>query len=232
MRPTDQRPPARPPDWPTTSRYPPAPALPDTGAGRRVLAVLLLVCGLAAVAAAGGGLAGRWLPSREPVAVAHWTAPGSLTEAMTGAAALAAPTRLRIPAIGVDTTLERLALGPAGELAAPVDFAHAGWYAGGPAPGDPGPAVLAGHVDSTRGPAVFARLRTLTAGTAILVDRSGQWLTFHVVEVGRYAKDEFPTARVYGPTPGPELRLITCGGAFDRRAHSYLDNVVVYAVAG
>jgi sortase (surface protein transpeptidase) len=191
--------------------------------------VLLLVVGFGALGVAGAGLAGVRLPERGGSVVdARWGPPAPLT----GAAALAAPTRLRIPAIGVDTPLEQLALGPDGALAAPADFDHAGWYAGGPAPGDPGPAVLAGHVDSTRGPAVFAQLRTLPAGAQILVDRSGQWLSFRVVEVRRYPKDTFPTTRVYGPTPGAELRLITCGGDFDRRAHSYVDNVVVYAVVG
>ena len=98
-------------------------------------------------------------------------------------------------------------------------------------PGDVGPAVLAGHVDSTTGPAVFYRLGDLRPGDPVQVQRSGRWLTFKVVDVRRYPKNAFPTAEVYGPTPDPQLRLITCSGVFDRARHSYLENTVVYAVA-
>jgi sortase (surface protein transpeptidase) len=140
------------------------------------------------------------------------------------------PTRLRIPAIGVDSPLERLHLDAHGALT-PPSFPHAGWYADGPAPGDIGPAVLAGHVDSTSGPAVFYRLGALRGGDTVDVERDGRWLTFTVVDVRRYPKNAFPTAAVYGPTPDPQLRLITCSGEFDRARHSYLDNTVVYAVA-
>ena len=95
-----------------------------------------------------------------------------------------------------------------------------------------GPAVLAGHVDSTAGPAVFWRLRDLAPGDEVLVDRAdGTTARFTVTRVERHPKDAFPTDEVYGPTTGAELRLITCGGEFDRAARSYRDNVVVFAVA-
>jgi len=143
---------------------------------------------------------------------------------------LPGPDRLRIAAIGVDTPLEYLKLDPAGGLQVPVDFAHAGWYAGGPAPGDVGPAVIAGHVDSKTGAAVFYRLRDLHAGDTIQVSRGGTWLSFRVVSTEVHAKKDFPTGQVYRPTPFPELRLITCGGSFDWRRRSYTDNIIVYAV--
>jgi Sortase domain len=76
---------------------------------------------------------------------------------------------------------------------------------------------------------VFYRLGKLRPGALVEVLRDGRWLAFRVTEVARYPKDSFPTERVYGPTPDPQLRLITCGGVFDRG--SYLDNTVVYAVA-
>jgi LPXTG-site transpeptidase (sortase) family protein len=139
------------------------------------------------------------------------------------------PTRVRIPAIGVDSPLELLHLDAHGALSTPT-FPHAGWYADGPAPGDIGPAVIAGHVDSTSGPAVFYRLGDLRSGDTVEVQRSGRWLAFRVVDVRRYPKDAFPTAEVYGPTPDPQLRLITCSGDFDPKRHSYVDNTVVYAV--
>jgi LPXTG-site transpeptidase (sortase) family protein len=140
------------------------------------------------------------------------------------------PARLRIPRLGVDTPLRDLGLSSTGELDPPTNYTDAGWYADGTAPGDVGPAVLAGHVDSTKGPAVFYRLSDLRPGDVIQVDRGGEWLQFQVQTVTRYPKDEFPTAAVYGPTPDPELRLITCGGTFDRSRRSYADNVVVFAV--
>jgi hypothetical protein len=142
------------------------------------------------------------------------------------------PTRLRIRAIGVDTSLERLKLGADGELQPPKTNGHAGWYADGTAPGDVGPAVLAGHVDSKRGPAVFYRLREITAGDRIEVTRGGRTVIFTVTSTAWYPKKAFPTDQVYGPTPDRQLRLITCGGVFDRTLRSYKDNLVVSAVAG
>ncbi|MEV5693961.1 class F sortase [Micromonospora globbae] len=141
------------------------------------------------------------------------------------------PTRVRVPRIGLDAPLAVLGLDRSGALVPPADFDVAGWYGGGPAPGDPGPAVLAGHLDSRQGPAVFARLGELRAGDTVEVRRGGRWLAFRVTGALRTPKDRFPTAAVYGPTPGPELRLVTCGGDFDRRRGHYRDNVVVFAVA-
>jgi hypothetical protein len=142
------------------------------------------------------------------------------------------PTRLRVRAIGVDTPLETLRLGTGGELQPPRTNDRAGWYADGTAPGDVGPAVLAGHVDSKRGPAVFYRLREITAGDKIEVTRGARTVTFTVTSTAWYPKKAFPTEQVYGPTPDRQLRLITCGGVFDRTLRSYRDNLVVYAVAG
>ncbi|MGQ0841048.1 class F sortase [Actinokineospora sp.] len=141
------------------------------------------------------------------------------------------PVGLSIPAIGVaESGLVPLRLGQAGELEAPTDFARAGWYAAGPVPGDPGPAVIAGHVDSRTGPAVFFRLRDLRPGDTVTVRRSdGADAVFTVDTVQHHPKDAFPTAAVYGPVPGAALRLITCGGEFDRGRSSYRDNVVVFA---
>jgi sortase family protein len=140
------------------------------------------------------------------------------------------PVRLVVPSIGVDTGLESLGLLPDGTLEAPHEWGVAGWYADGVRPGDPGPAVIAGHVDSVNGPAVFYRLRDLRPGAAATVyPRGGPALHFVVDDVRSYPKTKFPTAAVYGPMPLPELRLITCTGEFDWAAHSYLDNLVVTA---
>jgi len=149
-------------------------------------------------------------------------------------AAAAAPVRpvaVSIPALSVAGPLEELvADADTGELAAPADPARAGWYAAGVVPGDQGPAVIGGHVDSRSGPGVFFRLRTLRPGDLVDVSRSdGRTVRFSVIAVALYPKDRFPTEAVYGPTSGPELRLVTCGGTFDRSARSYDDNVVVDA---
>jgi sortase (surface protein transpeptidase) len=141
-----------------------------------------------------------------------------------------APVRVRIPAIGVDSELTPVGVDGSGALLPPADFSVAGWFAAGPAPGEVGPAVLAGHVDDRTGPAVFFRLEDLRAGDQVVVVRAdGQPVVFTVTRVAAYPKTDFPTAEVYGPTPGAELRLITCGGTFDRTRRSYTDNVVVYA---
>jgi sortase (surface protein transpeptidase) len=141
-----------------------------------------------------------------------------------------APVRLVIPAIGVATRLVRLGLEQGGAMQVPGDFGRAGWFAGGPAPGEAGPAVIAGHVDSRTGPAVFYRLRELRPGQAVLVERAdGTRLRFVVEQARSYPKASFPTAAVFGPVSSAALRLITCTGDFDRARGSYRDNLVVFA---
>lgn len=155
---------------------------------------------------------------------------GGITIADVGSPVAAAPVRLRVPSIGVDSALLELGLDDDGVLVPPAEFAQAGWYTGSPAPGDIGPSVIAGHVDSRSGPAVFFRLGELAAGDDVLVERAdGTTARFTVSGTARYRKDEFPTEEVYGPTPGAVLRLITCGGVFDPDRRSYRDNVVVTA---
>jgi hypothetical protein len=98
-------------------------------------------------------------------------------------------------------------------------------------PGERGPAVIAGHVDSKRGPAVFFRLPDLGRGDRIFVDRAdGTTAVFAAQRIERHDKATFPTDAVYGDTPDPQLRLITCGGKFDRKHRRYLDNVIVFAI--
>lgn len=140
------------------------------------------------------------------------------------------PTRLSIPAIGVDTRLVQLGLNPGGSLEVPTDFAVAGWYALGPSPGQQGNAVIAGHVDSVQGPAVFYRLGELAPGSLVRIALADHTIVlFRVYAVREYAKTAFPTALVYATTPSPQLRLVTCGGPFDAQAGTYLDNIVVFA---
>jgi len=186
---------------------------------------------LALVAVAAGVFA---LLSPEPAAPAPAVAvpPAPVVLASPAARTVPAPARVRIPAIGVDTALTTIGVDGAGALVPPADHDRAGWFAAGPAPGEVGPAVLAGHVDDRTGPAVFFRLEELEAGDEVVVTRSdGRPVVFTVTRVAAYPKTDFATAEVYGPTTGAELRLITCGGTFDRTRRSYTDNVVVYAQA-
>lgn len=147
------------------------------------------------------------------------------------------PVAVDIPDIGAQSSLVPLGLDAEGALAVPpVDQPEqAGWFEPGVRPGDPGPAVIAAHVNGRRDgvslPGVFARLHELQPGALIHVARAdGSSVMFRVERVEHHDKDAFPTAAVYGDVPGAELRLITCGGAFDEAAHSYEDNVVVFAV--
>jgi sortase (surface protein transpeptidase) len=140
------------------------------------------------------------------------------------------PVRIEIPAIGVSSNLVRLGLNRDGTMQVPGDYSVAGWFTGGPAPGDTGPAVIVGHVDSRTGPAIFYRLRDLRDGDTIKVRRAdGKTLRFVADGVARYAKRAFPTQAVFGPEPDPVLRLVTCGGRFDRARRSYVDNLIVTA---
>jgi Sortase domain len=143
------------------------------------------------------------------------------------------PTRLTIPAIGVNTTLRRIGLTPAGAIQTPpLDRdSHAYWLTVSPTPGQLGPATIIGHVDSAAyGPAVFFRLGALRQRDSISVTRAdGLVALFKVERVVEYPKARFPTQAVYGNLDHAGLRLITCGGLFDAARHSYESNIVVFA---
>jgi len=138
--------------------------------------------------------------------------------------------QVRIPAIAVSSSLQRLAKQSDGSIATPTRWEQAGWYADGPRPGQPGPAVVLGHVDSDTGPAVFYRLGQLQPGAEVLVDRAdGTTARFLVDRADVYPKNDFPAEMVYLPTLTPELRLITCTGDFDRASGHYRDNLIITA---
>ncbi|HEX2808621.1 MAG TPA: class F sortase [Kineosporiaceae bacterium] len=147
--------------------------------------------------------------------------------------AIALPVRIRVPEQGIDSGLERLGLAPDGSIAAPSRWQVAGWYAAGPRPGQQGPAVIVGHVDSPTGPAVFFRLAELRPGDAVYVDRQdGTSARFRVIGRQEVPKDRFPADRVYSPTLQASLLLMTCGGIFDVATGHYRDNVIISTVPG
>jgi sortase (surface protein transpeptidase) len=197
------------------------------GVARRVALVVLVV---AALTAAAGFRAVAAHDDRAAPPVPGGPPTGDAFRSVRTYEEVAEPVRLRIPAIGVDTALERLGRAADRSVEVPADFGVAGWFAEGPRPGAQGPAVVLGHVDSRSGPAVFFRVAELRRDAEVRVDRAdGSTVTFRVRDVQRVAKDAFPTDLVYGATLQPSLRLVTCGGSFDRATGSYRDNVIVYA---
>jgi len=139
------------------------------------------------------------------------------------------PEHVAIPSIAVDADIVPVGLKPDGAVQTP-DFGLAGWYEPGPRPGDRGPAVLLAHVDSkANGPDVFYRLHELKPGAKISVRYHDATVTFVVTETEQVRKAALPVKRIWNATKKPVLRLITCGGEFDPAAHTYLDNVIVYA---
>jgi sortase (surface protein transpeptidase) len=140
------------------------------------------------------------------------------------------PVRLRIPKIQVTTSLEPLGRAPDGTAEVPNRPDLAGWYAPGPRPGDPGSAVILGHVNYHHAPAVFYRLRELRAGDQLTVTRAdGSSVRFVVQRTQQYDKQQFPTDEVYYPTLRSTLQLITCGGQFDPADGHYKSNIIVFA---
>jgi len=186
-----------------------------------VLGVTAVVCSVIAATAP---------PSPPPAPPPAGSASEASFHSVRSYADVAEPVRLRIPALGVDAPLTHLGVAPNGTIEVPADFAVPGWFDQGPRPGQPGPAVILGHVDSKAGPAVFYRLNRLPVGAVVFVDRAdGSTVDFRVRGMQHVAKTAFPTDLVYAPTLEPSLRLVTCGGPFDHSRSSYLDNVIVYA---
>ena len=139
------------------------------------------------------------------------------------------PVRLRIAAIGVDSTLMELGLKSDGTMQVPPSGFPAGWYTGAPTPGELGPAIIAGHID-WNGPGVFYDLHKLKPGDQIVVTRKdGSSPVFRVSRVATFPKGQFPTDMVYGNIDHPGLRLITCGGTFNKQSGHYEDNIVAFA---
>lgn len=197
----------------------------------RVLAVLLGILALALGASGWARLAGPPdQPARGPATpVAHPTAeaPATVTAQPQGMR----PTHLRIPSIDVSATVTSLGIRPDRTVEVPGDPDQAGWYRLGSRPGESGSAVILGHVDSTKGPAVFYRLRSLTAGDEVDVQSSdGSVVRFAVSSIATYANADFPARKVYRTAGRPGLALVTCGGSYDAARGGYQANVVVYAV--
>lgn len=228
--------------------------------GRRGSRSTVLLTLLAAVLAIGGLLAiGGFVwaqpqsPPQPPAAVAAATAPASSAPSTQSAPSTAStpstspsptpttlgpvlarskPVTLDIKSIGVHSTLMTLGTNADGSVQVPslLGGAPAGWYRGSPTPGQLGPAVILGHVDDDKGPAVFYDLGALKPGAKVSVTRADHSVAvFKISKVASYYKDQFPTLEVYGNTYRAELRLITCGGTFNKAIGHYDHNIVAYA---
>jgi sortase (surface protein transpeptidase) len=209
-----------------------------TGGRRRLATVAGVVAVLVLAAGCGGGdPQGRYagvsstvVATRAPDRPAKGAEAARSFRSVRGYQATPVPVRVEIPAIGVASALDRLGRAPDGTVQEPTRWAVAGWYAAGTRPGDPGSAVILGHVDSKGGPAVFFRLRELRQGDTVTVRRAdGSVVRFVVQRTEQYPKDRFPTDEVYYPTLTPALRLVTCGGEFDATVGRYRSNLIVFA---
>ena len=186
-----------------------------------------------------GGVVGASIGSRQlrwgaPPTPPSWASRNGLHGTWTGKPLdRSVPEMIRIPRIRVRAKTVALGLNRNGTAAVPplTEPELASWFDRGPTPGQRGTAVFFGHVDAKRvGPAVFYRIGMLRPGDLIFVTlRDRKVAAFRVYSVALYQKSAFPTATVYSYTRWPTLRLITCGGAFDRRTHHYLGNIVVFA---
>jgi sortase (surface protein transpeptidase) len=143
-----------------------------------------------------------------------------------------APVDISIPSIGVQSCLLELGLNADRTVQTPTlrQVGEAGWYRYSSQPGSIGPTVILGHIDSAQyGPGIFFKLGTLNVGDTVKITRADHLIaTFTITQVAEYPKTNFPTQKVYGPTTDASLRLITCGGDFDAKAGSYVDNIVAY----
>lgn len=190
----------------------------------------------ASPAAGATGSAAGAIPAPPPASGAAARGPGDRTGVRGPVLARSLPVSIAIPAIGVRSRLLYVGRNPDGTIQVPPLndpplTNAAAWYEFSPTPGQPGPSIIEGHVDSARdGPSVFFRLGALNPGDLVdvtLADR--QVAVFKITGVRSYPKDRFPTSAVYGDTDYAALRLVTCGGGFDPRTHHYLSNVVAFA---
>lgn len=171
------------------------------------------------------------IPAPATVYVPHDVESVSSDATTTGPIAPASePVRLRIPSLSIDAAFETpLGLNDDGSVGVPVAFDTVGWYKYGPTPGELGPAVILGHVDSYKGAAVFYHLGQLKEGDTVEVERAdGSTAVFEVTGYERVAQSEFPMDRVYGNIPYSGIRLITCSGTYNRETHRYDRNLIVY----
>jgi sortase (surface protein transpeptidase) len=235
-------------DGPESPRSPQGPESPQGQQGpespespRGIHVSTLLIAGLVLLAvgafvvahALGAGsklppAAAQDIPATVGTSVPFAPNPGSVAAPLSASA----PTRIVIPAIGVNAPVKGLDLNTDGTVQVPPLTNHnlAGWFDRSVTPGAEGTSVILGHVDDYTGPSVFYNIKNLSRGDVIDVVRaSGSTAVFSVDGVQKATKTNFPSSDVYDNVPYPALRLVTCGGPFDAKTGEYLDSIVVYA---
>lgn len=212
---------------------------PRRGAGQPDLVWLGQLTAIGLLAAAGAGLIAFGqdrgpLPPHAVAVAAPLDSAEQVERARAHVLSRSLPVRVDIPRIGVHADVVKVGVTPRGSLEAPpLDRARSvGWYRLGPTPGEPGAAVVLGHVDAEGvGPAVFYRLGKLESGDTLSVTRAdGSHATFTVTGGASYPKDRLPYGRIFADLDYPVLRLVTCGGRFDDRTRTWENNLVVYAI--
>ncbi|MFJ2033385.1 class F sortase [Streptosporangium sp. NPDC087985] len=199
--------------------------------------VLLLTGCRAGVGKAADPALVRALPVAAPIvpgsglAVSVRSGGGGWPRSLGGIPGKSRPVAVVVPRAKVNAPVVQIESGTDGTLESPpLERANlAGWDRLGPTPGEPGSAVIVGHLDTRTGPAVFAGLSQVRKGDAVLVTREDRTaVVFRVVAVQRVSKTAFPVSKVYRSLPHPAIRLVTCGGTYDFTRHSYDDNLIVY----
>ena len=205
----------------------------DTHRLQTALASLLIICGISGITFSAAALARpRELPptktftsESKPSVTAQPTVKQSKTLVKS------TPTHITIASQQIDVDLVPVGLAADGSIELPpvLDWV-AGWYNYSPTPGEIGPSVIVGHVDSYEGPSVFWRLRDVHAGDIVNINREdGSVAQFKIIQLAEYDQNNFPTETVYGNTQTAQLRIITCSGTFDTTTQHYTQNTVVYA---
>jgi sortase (surface protein transpeptidase) len=208
--------------------YEPGGLPPAAGGHRRTIGWWLTGIALLLAAAVTFGFGLRSGPRSLPGPLYAGPAPRN-SPPVVSPAARSAPVTLNIPSIGLTVPVQEVGLNSNHTIQVPDNYQIPGWYRLGPSPGQRGSAVILGHVDTYKGPAVFFKLRTIKPGAIVNVSLAVGVIThFEVRQIAMYLKTEFPTDLVYGSHGYSGLQLITCGGAFDPNTGHYLSNVVVY----
>lgn len=198
--------------------------------------IVLATWGVWQIFHSGSGAHSLDIPQPEPIvttsAVAVSPTPSPAPVPVAAAMPRSVPTRVFIRSVWINAAVDQVGLTRDGRIETPSyeRAKNAAWYKHGPTPGEAGPAVIVGHVDSKTERAVFFELRHVKVGAIIEITRADESKArFRVDSIEQFPKSDFPTERVYGDTPHPTLRLITCGGRFDKTLKDYLDNIVVFA---
>jgi sortase (surface protein transpeptidase) len=194
----------------------------------RVLAFVLLVLSMGVLFSWYKNFMSETIPTEIPLPEITKEVEESYTPPLSASSSL--PTHLRIPSISLTAPFEEpLGLDSDGATEVPKEYETVGWYQYGPTPGEIGPAVILGHVDTYQGPAVFYSLGQVQTGDEIQVERQdGSIAIFEVQGFERVKQSEFPIEKVYGNIPYAGIRLITCTGVFNKNKQEYSHNLIVF----